>query len=256
MKRKSGEKGKTAKKLKYLKKEKHVEEIVEKPVETMWVPPSVALSNRDKADQIVLSQDQLTCTGEEGGYRMVRATHGVHSGPYFFEAEILQPLGENAHFRIGWSTRQGDLQAPVGYDKWSFGYRDICGSIVHDGVRDDIYGEPFTAGDIIGCFINLDDENADNNQIRFFKNGKDQGAAFRGRQLPLGIYFPAISLFNRAQVRVNFGPSFILKHEIFGANAVSEVQPMSPDDRRLHEKMIFEIRKARAEQSSCGMNKL
>jgi hypothetical protein len=38
-------------------------------------------------------------------------------------------LNLDAHVRIGWSTRQGPLQAPVGYDKWSFGYRDISGNI-------------------------------------------------------------------------------------------------------------------------------
>ena len=30
---------------------------------------------------------------------------------------------------------------------------------------------------------------------------------------------------------MNFGPSFVLKHDILGANAISEVQPMSPADR-------------------------
>ena len=33
---------------------------------------------------------------------------------------------------------------------------------------------------------------------------------------------------------VNFGPSFILRHDIYGANAVSEVQPMSPEDRKVN----------------------
>jgi len=47
--------------------------------------PSVALSSRDKAAQIVVSKDQMTCYGE-GGYRMIRGTHGVHSGAYFWEA--------------------------------------------------------------------------------------------------------------------------------------------------------------------------
>ncbi len=58
---------------------------------------------------------------------MVRATHGVHSGAYYWEAEILS-VDKNSHVRIGWSTRQGVLQAPVGYDIYSFGYRDINGN--------------------------------------------------------------------------------------------------------------------------------
>ena len=76
----------------------------------------VTLSLRDKAAQISLSPDQMTCMGKgtdipsvlkffphyessflshtEGGYRMVRATHGVHNGLYFWEAEVLPPVGE------------------------------------------------------------------------------------------------------------------------------------------------------------------
>ena len=37
----------------------------------------------------------------------------------------------------------------------------------------------------------------------------------------------------KAQVSVNFGPSFILKHEIYGANAVSEMAPMNPEERKV-----------------------
>lgn len=103
----------------------------------------VALSTRDKASEILLSDDQMTCTGS-GGYRMVRATHGVHVGAYFWEAEISAsstPMADadvecrhsvsDKHIRLGWSTRQGPLQAPVGYDKNSFAYRDIDGNYTY-----------------------------------------------------------------------------------------------------------------------------
>jgi Set1/Ash2 histone methyltransferase complex subunit ASH2 len=196
---------------------------------------------------------------------MVRATHGVHNGSYYFEVEVNEPKGVDAHVRLGWSTRQGSLQAPCGYDKWSYGYRDVAGkegailqyvirydpqlshsgdanksncigSKVHGGVRDDKYGSSFGAGDIIGCFLHLDDQNVrsmscddslvlfsctcvlrimctqpGNNQMRFFKNGVDQGIAYQGKQVESGIYFPAISLYKQAAVSVNFGPSFILR---------------------------------------------
>ena len=89
--------------------------------------PSVALSQYDKASQLVLSPDQLICYGCDGGYRMVRATHGVHRGAYLWEAEILQGEGSNFHVRVGWSTRQGELQSSVGFDKYSFGYRNLEG---------------------------------------------------------------------------------------------------------------------------------
>ena len=62
---------------------------------------------------------------------MIRATHGVHNGAYYWECQIGQSVDDNAHVRIGWSTRQGELQAPVGYDRYSFAYRDISGMLNH-----------------------------------------------------------------------------------------------------------------------------
>lgn len=73
---------------------------------------------------------------------MIRATHGVHSGSYYFEAMILNwkeneqednanqnhnEAVEEAHFRVGWASRQAELEGPVGYDKFSFAYRDVGG---------------------------------------------------------------------------------------------------------------------------------
>jgi hypothetical protein len=58
---------------------------------------------------------------------MVRATHGVHSGRYYWEAIIMESIDQEAHIRLGWSMRQGELQAPVGFDRYSFGYRDVNG---------------------------------------------------------------------------------------------------------------------------------
>lgn len=103
----------------------------------------VALSARDKAQELELSKDQLSVRNGDGGYRMARATHGVHGGSYFYEVEVTPSGSDNSHVRIGWSTRQvrcllaphivcecsvqGALQAPCGFDQWSFGYRDIAG---------------------------------------------------------------------------------------------------------------------------------
>ena len=37
------------------------------------------------------------------GYRMVRATHGVSSGSWYFEVRVNTPLnGEDGHTRLGW----------------------------------------------------------------------------------------------------------------------------------------------------------
>lgn len=224
-------------------------------------PPFVHLSKADSAPQLKIVDDRrLAVKGGLRGYRMTRATHGVSSGNYYYEVLILEPpavseivaalppnirMGKKledqmqqalleekegkpkasvfgGHVRLGWSMRTGDLQAPVGYDKWSYAVRDIGGSKIHCSKREDNWGgESFGPGDVVGCAISLppkDSGEKGNNHIRFFKNGhpmgefviskgkREGGAAFN---IPDGIYYPAISLYMGAQVKVNPGPHFI-----------------------------------------------
>lgn len=70
----------------------------------------------------------------------------------------------------------------------------ILGRTSHARIMEE-YGAPFAEGDIIGCFLNLDTSRPEDNEIRFFKNGVDQGQAYFGKEIPLGVYFPAVSLY-------------------------------------------------------------
>jgi Set1/Ash2 histone methyltransferase complex subunit ASH2 len=87
-------------------------------------------------------------------YRMVRATRGVMEGAWYFEIKVKH-LGETGHTRLGWSTDKGDLQAPVGYDSYSYGFRDIDGSMLHKALREKYAEEGYKEGDVIGFYINL-----------------------------------------------------------------------------------------------------
>ncbi len=40
-------------------------------------------------------------------------------------------------------------------------------------------------------------------------------------------------------VRVNFGPTFIIKYDVAGVNPVSELQPMNPEDRVVSNRRFF-----------------
>jgi Set1/Ash2 histone methyltransferase complex subunit ASH2 len=219
------------------------------------VPPYVHLSSRDSAPQLKI-ENGLIVTGGMRGYRMARASHGVTEGNYYYEVLVLPPppikeimaslppnvrLGKKlqeqlqeqlskedsnepnqpsvgGNLRIGWSMRTGDLQAPVGYDKWSYGLRDIAGSRIHASRREDNWGgEPFGPGDVVGFAISLKSQQP--NHIRFFKNGeamghfvvsrgkREGGAAFESIQD--GTYYPALSSYMGGTARVNFGPHFI-----------------------------------------------
>lgn len=159
-------------------------------------PPFVHMSKTDTAPQLKLVDDRrLHMKGGMRGYRMSRATHGISQGNYYFEVLILDPPkvseiassfpsnvrmgprlqeqlqvalqaekegrphdpnGFGGHIRLGFANRTGDLQAPVGYDQWSFAIRDIGGSKIHASKRDDSWGgESFGPGDVIGCAISM-----------------------------------------------------------------------------------------------------
>ena len=195
------------------------------------------------------------------------------------------PPQVGGHVRIGWSMRTGDLQAPVGYDKWSYGIRDIDGSILHCSRRQDNWGgEGFGAGDVIGCAICFDDnynnnedndddddatERKSNNHIRFFKNGdcmgqfviskgkREGGEAFS--HIERGTYYPAISCYMGGSVRANFGPYWIcppkrsrLPPGLKNLKAMSTVcpPPVSPDEAVNHlAAAVKNFRKAEHQQS-------
>jgi len=124
-------------------------------------------------------------------------------------------IGFGSHVRLGWSMRTGDLQAPVGYDKWSYAVRSIGGSKINCSYREDNWGgESFGPGDVVGCGISMENEN----HIRFFCNGLPMGefVISKGKReggtafiVPDGVYYPAVSLYMGATVKVNFGPKFI-----------------------------------------------
>jgi len=118
----------------------------------------ICLSKIYKAEKVELTDDRLSA-GSCKGYRMVRATRGVTEGAWYFEVKVVH-LGESGHTRLGWSTEKGDLQAPVGYDANSFGYRDIDGSKIHKALRHKYGEEGYKEGDVIGFYINLPNGNS------------------------------------------------------------------------------------------------
>ncbi|XP_031122940.1 protein TRAUCO [Ipomoea triloba] len=207
----------------------------------------ICLSKAYKAEKVEVSEDRLSA-GSTKGYRMVRATRGVVEGAWYFEIKVMK-LGETGHTRLGWSTEKGDLQAPVGYDGNSFGYRDIDGSKIHKALREKYGEEGYGEDDVLGFYISLPDgqkyapkpprlvwykgqrymHSSDpkedppkivpGSEISFFKNGICQGVAFK--DLYGGRYYPAASMYTlpnqpNCVVKFNFGPDFECFPEDFG----------------------------------------
>lgn len=204
------------------------------------VGSTVRLSSKDKAQGLELSADRASVSGWKG-FRSVRATHGFHQGTHYCEVSV-EHLGDSGHVRLGWSSRQAEINAPVGYDQHGFGYRDLEGSRVHKASRE-AYGEPYGEGDVLGLFLHLpeggralesrpgselarykgalyamlpeqvDPRPLQGSAVAFTRNGVLQGVAFRDCVLE-GTYYPTASLFTAqkqkdgARVSFNFGPDF------------------------------------------------
>lgn len=211
------------------------------------------LAKENSAPQIKILADRLTALNEMG-YRMARAAIGVREGTWFYEIECLSHSG---NVRLGWSTEKGDVQAPVGYDRYSYSYRDKEGTKFHVS-RGLPYGQPYGSGDTIGFYISLpkvekslestqppaESKPIDTSkkteeelkpivgsQIIFFKNGESQGIAFN--DIFDGTYYPAASLYMGGTVKFNFGPTFKypppLKYSPL-CNALPPSEPLPPDE--------------------------
>ncbi|XP_045765530.1 set1/Ash2 histone methyltransferase complex subunit ASH2 isoform X1 [Maniola jurtina] len=206
-------------------------------------PGIVLLALHDRAPQLKISEDRLAVTGDKG-YCMVRATHGVSRGTWYWEATV-EEMPEGAATRLGWGRRYANLQAPLGYDKFGYSWRSRKGTRFHES-RGKHYSAGYGEGDTLGFLIVLPDsvhtkytpstykdrplvkfkshlyyEDKDNIQeslnnlkplpgskILYFKNGICQGEAFT--EVFQGCYFPAVSLHRNSTVSVNFGPNFKL----------------------------------------------
>lgn len=124
----------------------------------LYLEPRCCWSLHDRAPQLKLSEDRMCVMGEKG-YSMVRATHGVSHGTWYFEVHVRDKPGDAA-LRIGWAQKLANLQAPCGYDKFSYSWRSRKGTRFHDSIgktysklveNDAGYGQD----DVLGFYIHL-----------------------------------------------------------------------------------------------------
>ncbi|XP_044061283.1 heterogeneous nuclear ribonucleoprotein U-like protein 2 [Siniperca chuatsi] len=141
-----------------------------------------------------------------------RLTHGVLQGRVGFEVRLerklltaqleeqedMDPYG----LRVGWSVASTSLL--LGEDEFSFAY-DGRGKKVSGG-KEEEFGEPFSEGDIIGCYASFFTDGAV--EVSFHKNGRFMGVAFSmGASVLLGrALFPHV-LCKSCSVRFHLDPT-------------------------------------------------
>lgn len=80
----------------------------------------------------------------EKGWRMARANVCAREGTYYYEVKIIKAAtttessapppvdeGPKPHIRMGWARREAPLDAPVGFDGYSYGLTDIRFQPIH-----------------------------------------------------------------------------------------------------------------------------
>ncbi|EIW60833.1 uncharacterized protein TRAVEDRAFT_71103 [Trametes versicolor FP-101664 SS1] len=125
-------------------------------------PTNFRVSWEDRSPFIKVTQDGLGLQGEKG-FRSARCNAPVREGRWYMEVKVEigagdKPPGlkraEGSHVRLGWARREAALNAPAGYDGYSYAVRDKTGEKVHLS-RPRPYGRPFRTGDVVGMYICL-----------------------------------------------------------------------------------------------------
>jgi len=157
----------------------------------------VAMDSGSASGDIRFDQSHLVLESQTV-FSSARANACVWKGRWMFEAT----LGTAGIQQLGWAT----VSCPFTCEE---GVGDAVDSYAYDGKRvrkwsegPQTYGQPWVAGDVIGCCIDLDI-----GEISFYRNGFPLGVAYEGvRTLePRQGYFPAISLSHSERCELNFG---------------------------------------------------
>lgn len=125
-------------------------------------PREVHWSWQDRSAFMRINRD-ASVVGTDKGFRSARTNVGVRYGACYVEIRILSPdasssppvpMRDGPHARVGWGRREASLNAPVGYDAYSYGLRDTSGSRVTLSQLQP-FGESFGPGDVVGMYIRL-----------------------------------------------------------------------------------------------------
>src|SRR6266702_116598 len=128
-------------------------------------PQAYRVSWEDRSPFVKVTQDGLGLLGEKG-FRSARCNAPVREGRWYMEVSVEHgggarapdapgpPTAEGAHVRLGWGRREAPLGGPCGLDGYSYGIRDKTGEKITLS-RPRVYGQPFSAGDVVGMYISL-----------------------------------------------------------------------------------------------------
>jgi ATP-dependent RNA helicase DDX1 len=183
----------------------------------------VKLSINDKDNMLSLTNDGYEAIGQaEKQWTGARASHGVKTGKYYYEANVLS----GGICRLGYSTMAAHLE--LGRDAHGYGFGGTGMKSYNNSFEK--WGETYGNGDILGCHIDLTDTDNGKNQgsISYTKNGNALGVAFKIPKSQAGtVFFPALVL-KGARVMINFGQTAFKHAPTTGYHSL--VNPLNKSD--------------------------
>ncbi|KAM3422989.1 hypothetical protein BST61_g466 [Cercospora zeina] len=104
-------------------------------------PPHYARLSFEDADKWMHFTTNALITTNEKGWRMVRSNVCAREGTLYYEIKVHRGVskegpdpdanGPEPHIRFGWARREAPLDAPVGFDGYSYGITDIRFETMH-----------------------------------------------------------------------------------------------------------------------------
>ncbi|CAG8525827.1 6533_t:CDS:10 [Diversispora eburnea] len=167
---------------------------------------NVMLNPMDATAHWKISPHGLEIRNDYSSFESIRATMGVSSGKWFYEAILLT----NGIMQIGYATKRcmfgPDEGTGVGDDQFGFAF-DGCRNVLWANGVSTPYGgnESWKPGDVVGVYMDIG-----LCCVRFYLNGKDLGIAYplnlaQFRRLAENGLHPALSFTSYQQAIINFG---------------------------------------------------
>ncbi|BGP48314.1 transcription factor, contains a PHD finger motif [Rhodotorula kratochvilovae] len=126
-------------------------------------PTGIRWSWEDRSSFTLLTEDARTITTDKG-WRAARSNIGVREGAWYWEIKVERGggdggrdkggTGQGSWVRVGVGRRESPLNAPVGIDGHSYGYRDKTGDSV-TLAQPQPYGQPYGTAHTIGVYLSL-----------------------------------------------------------------------------------------------------
>lgn len=143
-------------------------------------PFKVRISHFDRSNGIAFNKDLDTVSTNQG-WRSVRSNVPIREGKYYFEFNIISANDPSTkgHVRVGVARKEASLEAPVGFDGYGYGLRDLNGQKMtlsrpkeFMSLKNDSDLQNFKSNDTIGFLIELPDLKKHREALKRFVNEK------------------------------------------------------------------------------------